>query len=429
MTGSLIETVEARLTPDVVGKVAGSIGESPAKVSGALSSAVPSIFAGLIQRGSTPGGAAGLLSSLKDVDSSRIGDVSDPRGMMGIGSKLSSGMLGDYGGRITDVISRTSGIGREGSSGIMSFVFPLIAGVIGKQVVSRGLGASGLMELLSSQKKAVLEHPSLPRGLNSALGIGDVSELGGVGAEIAEPHVSVAQVAPRQVAPPPRRVVPVAEKPRTPWGAIIGALVLGAILLGGLTYFSRRHHEVPAPHAQAPMVHQPNVQTPAAAPPPAPPAQPTGQATLTSGEMEKKDAAKKDTGMAAKKETGMASAFTGNAALPERVALPNVNFDTASCDLQSGGEATLQDVAVTMKDHPSSRVRIEGFTDSVGGDDINSPLSERRAETVKKTLVGKGVDANRIETVGMSEKHPVADNGTDDGRAQNRRADMVIISR
>jgi OOP family OmpA-OmpF porin len=75
---------------------------------------------------------------------------------------------------------------------------------------------------------------------------------------------------------------------------------------------------------------------------------------------------------------------------------------------------------------PSASGVVEGHTDSVGNDDYNLKLSQRRADSVRKYLVDKGVPAARLEAKGYGEAQPVADNKTADGRAQNRR---VVLKR
>jgi OOP family OmpA-OmpF porin len=68
-----------------------------------------------------------------------------------------------------------------------------------------------------------------------------------------------------------------------------------------------------------------------------------------------------------------------------------------------------------------------GHTDSDGSDAYNDKLSVNRAEAVKKYLVGKGVEMNRVYTEGKGEKSPVADNGTKEGKAKNRRVEIEVV--
>jgi outer membrane protein OmpA-like peptidoglycan-associated protein len=71
-------------------------------------------------------------------------------------------------------------------------------------------------------------------------------------------------------------------------------------------------------------------------------------------------------------------------------------------------------------------VQIEGFTDSVGTDDFNQGLSERRADAVRDELTGMGVSRDRIQARGLGKSDPVADNDSATGRQQNRRVEVII---
>ncbi len=75
---------------------------------------------------------------------------------------------------------------------------------------------------------------------------------------------------------------------------------------------------------------------------------------------------------------------------------------------------------------PTMRVRIVGHTDSTGSESTNEPLSLDRAHSVRDYLVGRGIAAARIETLGRGEREPVADNASDAGRAQNRRVEIFL---
>jgi outer membrane protein OmpA-like peptidoglycan-associated protein len=75
---------------------------------------------------------------------------------------------------------------------------------------------------------------------------------------------------------------------------------------------------------------------------------------------------------------------------------------------------------------PTMRVRIIGHTDSTGNDAINNPLSVDRAHSVRDYLAARGVSPTRVETEGRGSREPVADNGSDAGRAQNRRVEIML---
>lgn len=106
--------------------------------------------------------------------------------------------------------------------------------------------------------------------------------------------------------------------------------------------------------------------------------------------------------------------------------LVGVNFDNNSSKLTAESYPILYDAAKTLLKNPDMKVAIEGYTDNVGSESYNQKLSEKRADIVKKYLVSKGVAESRLTTSGNGESNPVADNGTADGRAMNRRIEFKV---
>ena len=80
-----------------------------------------------------------------------------------------------------------------------------------------------------------------------------------------------------------------------------------------------------------------------------------------------------------------------------------------------------------MQKSPKVKLDIQGHTDNVGTDQYNDDLSLRRAESVKKFLVSNGIDEARLTTQGFGSSQPIATNDTEEGRAENRRIEFVIV--
>lgn len=99
----------------------------------------------------------------------------------------------------------------------------------------------------------------------------------------------------------------------------------------------------------------------------------------------------------------------------------SVTFASGSAEIDEGGKKLLDAIATCL----TGPYEIAGHTDASGDDEINLPLSQHRAESVKEYLVGKGVNAAYLTTVGYGAERPIADNTTEEGKAANRRIEFV----
>lgn len=106
--------------------------------------------------------------------------------------------------------------------------------------------------------------------------------------------------------------------------------------------------------------------------------------------------------------------------------LGDVLFTTGKADLKPGATGSLNKLAAFLDKYPDRSVAIQGYTDSVGSEDYNQGLSERRAESVKAYLTGQGIGSSRLVASGKGRSDPVADNDSASGRQQNRRVEVVI---
>ncbi len=108
-----------------------------------------------------------------------------------------------------------------------------------------------------------------------------------------------------------------------------------------------------------------------------------------------------------------------------KIILRGVNFDFDKSNIRPDAAPILDAAIATLKEDPDARVAVEGYTDSIGSEAYNEGLSQRRAESVVDYLVAGGIARSRLEPIGMGESDPVATNETEDGRAQNRRVELI----
>jgi outer membrane protein OmpA-like peptidoglycan-associated protein len=106
--------------------------------------------------------------------------------------------------------------------------------------------------------------------------------------------------------------------------------------------------------------------------------------------------------------------------------LRGTHFAFDSAHLTAEGEAALDQTVATLREHGDLHVSIEGHTDSVGSDAYNQDLGQRRADAARQYLVDQGIDGSRLSAVSFGESRPVADNATADGRAENRRVEIIV---
>ena len=118
---------------------------------------------------------------------------------------------------------------------------------------------------------------------------------------------------------------------------------------------------------------------------------------------------------------------TAEVVKPKPIILKNVFFETGSADLRSESFLELNKLYQLLSESPTIRIQVNGHTDDVGDDQSNQTLSESRAKSVYQYLLGKGIKTSRVLYKGYGESQPIADNGTDEGKAQNRRTEFIIL--
>lgn len=139
----------------------------------------------------------------------------------------------------------------------------------------------------------------------------------------------------------------------------------------------------------------------------------------------------------AKKKAAMEQATAGTGVAVTQTAdnqlkldIPSdISFDTGRSEIKSNLRPILDQFAQGLGGQPNTEVRIVGHTDSTGSDAVNNPLSVNRAASARDYLVSRGVNSHRVQIDGRGSHEPIADNGTDAGRAKNRRIEIFLAER
>jgi outer membrane protein OmpA-like peptidoglycan-associated protein len=389
---SILDLVRSAVTPDVVRRVSGVIGETPAATEKAFGAAVPAILAGAAERASTPTGAEGLLSmitqggysgGLLDTLGSQLGVESSSR-LMQAGARIISSLFGGHREALTDTVASAAGMRRGSVTSLLSLAAPIVMSVLGKQIASRGLDATGLISLLGGQRDAIMAL--VPGGLAGLLG-----------------------------GPAPRAIPdePVEFDRRRPslWGWPLLAAILAGVAL--LFLFARGRD----PEVATPALPTPGAQAPAAS------IRQSTSLALPDG----RTLSVNRGGFLDQLNGFLAGKVSGD--LPRRFVFDDLNFEPGTTTLTTPSRATVEALGSVLKGYPAVQVSLEGHTDSTGDAVANKKLSLDRAEGVKAMLAQAGVAADRISVAGYGQERPVASNDTDDGRAANRRTELVVMRR
>ncbi|WP_228486541.1 OmpA family protein [Paludibaculum fermentans] len=108
------------------------------------------------------------------------------------------------------------------------------------------------------------------------------------------------------------------------------------------------------------------------------------------------------------------------------VNIADVLFDFDKYELKPGAREKMAKVSGILLAYPGLKIELEGHTDSVGSEEYNQVLSERRANSVRAYLIGQGVPADTVSAAGLGKANPVASNSNESGRLKNRRVEMVV---
>jgi outer membrane protein OmpA-like peptidoglycan-associated protein len=379
---SVMDMAQGFFGGDMLGRVSSWLHESPAGTKAAVQDALPVSLLGLANQASSEEGSRALLGRFQrgdypHLEADELGRaVSDPETtdrLVQSNRGFTEGMFGGKLGPIVDGMAEHSGVSKAAISKVLALATPVVLGMIGKRAVSQNLDAGGLRSYLGEQQK--LAARVLPASLTRLL------VPGGAAAATAASTLGERR-GPAIVGP--------LDRPRAfPWW-LVGLLAAIAVVV--FAWGRRTHHPI---QRTTQVISEHTVSVP-----------------LTAGSV-----------------SALNRFLDGSAAPPMRFVLQDLRFQTDSAEIDTASRQVLDDVAGVLTSHPTARILVEGHTDSTGAPDSNRALSLARAEATRKYLGERGIDASRIETAGFGAARPLASNDTPDGRAMNRRTELVVTAR
>jgi OmpA-OmpF porin, OOP family len=393
----LVDLVKGYLTPDVIGKASDLVGESSGATQKALGGIVPTLVSAVMSTASTNDGSQQLVrtleagkyngSALNSVASLVTGGLATQNALTA-GRGLVESLFGAKLGGITDLLARFAGIRPESASSLLALAAPLVMHVIGQQRTVIGTDASSLSGLLRSQRSML--SGSLPAGLGSLLGWSAVTSR-------AETLTSSVSGAASRVTREMAEVVHEPVERRQSWFAPL--LVLAALALGALVWLSWPTASVREASRKINELQLPGGVKIAV---------PDGSFNFSLANW-------------------LASGNDTN--VPKRFVFDDLKFESDSTKLTPDSVPTVKTLTAVLRAYPAVTVALEGHTDSTGDPSANKKLSLDRADAVKDIMIKDGIAASRISATGFGEENPVASNDTAQGRALNRRLELVVLKR
>lgn len=413
MSANLLDSLKNYITPELISKASGMLGESESGVASAISASIPSLLSGLVNKSSDSGVMGSVMDLVSSQASNSDGILSNLAGLLSgdsaspeIASTLLSSLFGGKVSGITDLIAGVSGVKSSSVTSVLGMAAPMLLGHLGKS----GTTLSGLTSLLSSEKESILA--AAPAGLASAAGFANNFS------STVKNNVNAAPVS-NDSGGFPKWLLPL--------------LLIGAAL-AALYYFTKEcNKKVEA----APIDNIEVVDS------------------LAKKALDTAHGAAKEVIVDAVSTLGEFSVIT----LPNNVELnapqkgienqvvtwmndkskvvdkttwfnfDRLLFETGKSTLKPESQEQLKNMSEILKAYPTMEIKLGGYTDNTGVAASNLKLSGDRAKSVMAELVKMGVEAKRVNAEGYGDQFPVASNDTEEGRAQNRRIAVRITKK
>jgi outer membrane protein OmpA-like peptidoglycan-associated protein len=395
-TTTLFDSFNTLVTPALTERLSALTGESGGAVAKALAAAAPVMVSGLTQRASDPGNMSQITSLLSSpaVISAAVGNVGNlpnllattPKSpLLDVGSGFLSAVFGPQQGTVTGALAQHAGITNASASTVLRYAAPLLMGLLSEQIRMSGLSGGRFLSWLGGQRNA---GSVIPASLIDAAGLGNIGDAVGAGAAAARRGAAEAS----------------SRASRWLWPAV------AALLLVGLGAWLIRSLSTTAV-VNAPAVSFANLGA-------------FADRQLPNGVT---------LNLPALGIENQLIAFITDASRPLEpphwLNFDRLQFETGAATLRAESQQQLRNIAEVLKAYPGVHARIGGYTDNVGNPASNLQLSQQRADNVRNELVRLGVASDRLTAEGYGEQHPLADNSTEAGRAQNRRIALRVTRR
>lgn len=409
MSTNILESITNSLSPELIGRAATSFGESPVATSKAATAAIPAILGGLV-RGSNNSNVMTQVFDLLRSPAANEGLLANPQNLLDeaanarpgatasdVGGSLLTTVFGARLRTVTDAIGQYSGLRSGSASSLFSVLATVVAAVLGQKVKSETMDVGSFTRLMANQKDSVIS--ALPPGLSGVLGLATPLN------ERVRQNVSAAT-----------------QKVEARGGINWTWPLAGVAALAAIWLLARGGQERMVDSAMG-----------------------TLDTAISSAAATASDASNTVASLVQHTLPGGAAINAPREGMEHSLLdlledstsqfdsvwlrLDRISFETGAATLRPESREQLQNLATILAAYPRVTLEIAGYTDNTGDAANNLRLSQERADAVKRELEVLGISPVRVIANGYGQDNPIADNSTQEGRAQNRRIALRVSSK
>ncbi|GAB2828315.1 DUF937 domain-containing protein [Ferruginibacter profundus] len=430
MSFNLIDAAKNLFTNELVGKASAYLGESETGVSKAISGILPTVISGLINKAATHEGAATVANMVAEQHNTGIlnnlGSFfgNDGGSLLNKGAGLLNGLFGHKADGIIGLISNFSGIRNSSAASLLSMAVPAVLGLLGRH--SNANGTTGIGALLNGQKDHIAA--ALPSGLNLSSVLGNAgAKVSDISTAIKSPTVNYSNEKAAGSGSGLRLLLPLL--------LLVAAALLAWYLFGkgcnNSTDKTAGDTDTTAIKTEQNTGEIKNAEVAAAGKLDTL----TGDWIYDAGEMATIDLPNNGGSLTVGKnstEYKLINFLNDKSKAVDTVKgdwfeFTNVHFKKGGSELTDESIAQLKNMVAIVKAYPAAKFKFGGYTDNTGSDDINIPLSQKRAAAVSEMVVKLGAPKTSfVDAKGYGSQWPIATNDTKEGQAQNRRVAVNV---
>lgn len=396
MASSLWTTLTGMLNPQSVSDVASQLGESEQAVSRGLETSLAAVVTGVANKVREPGARGQIFDLVQGAPAGAM-DLSSLAGststggssVIDMGRRLLSSVFGSSQNAVASAVGQSAGLSESAASRLLGMAAPLVLGALGQRVSSDKLNPDGFASMIQNESSGI--RGMLPSG------------LGDIMSRVAGPAAHIAGETARR-------------SRRWLWPAVAAGVAVIALLF----FFTRGRPTRTA-----------SMDLPAAADRTAD--RVAGSMAALGDFVTSRLPGNVDLRIP---QNGVEARLLGFLQDPSRRVdretwfdFDRLSFTPGSAALSPESQEQLHNVAAMLKAYPNVHLKIGGYTDNTGDPAQNMRLSQDRANAVVSQLVAMGISSGRLQAEGYGDRHPVAGNSTEEGRARNRRISMLVTQK